>query len=364
MKQNPDQEAAVPPVGATPAQIAAAGPHMQNWWNYAGEHTNRMVAWFNDAVNVLRTSVPRVADGYHQYDDVHLDTFLLHHDPWELRWVVGNEPGPGPADPSNPLRTPPGPPAAPVRITALARAYTRTNPPPYPPVVLPAVAPPRPTPAQQQAALTALTRFIATNLDSYQTDPADPGSRIWMRLMWTFAQDEAAVRGVRWDDNLRVQGTLSHDGTGAPIPGARIEVAGAAPVTTAASGRFVLGARVLPLPSPVSVRVRLGGFRSVPQDVPSGYPGASMSATLTTLPIQVTAVVPASAAGGTAVRIDGEGFDPAATTVRFGARDAAVTAVTGARIDVTAPAGAAGAVDVTVRTAAGEFLLTGGFTYP
>ncbi|MEZ4524409.1 MAG: IPT/TIG domain-containing protein [Desulfobacterales bacterium] len=85
-----------------------------------------------------------------------------------------------------------------------------------------------------------------------------------------------------------------------------------------------------------------------------------------TMPVTVTTVDPASGttAGGTSVTITGTNFAYGAT-VKFGSASATnVTVVSDTQITCTSPAGAAGAVDVTVTNSdstSGQ--KTGGFTY-
>jgi hypothetical protein len=218
-------------------------------------------------------------------------------------------------------------------------------------------------------ALANLTRYLTRQLESYEDTTGTAASRVWMRLLWTFAADEVSARGVRWSDSLRVQGAVtSSDGSG-PLAGVQVEVTGAQPVTTAPSGRYVVAAQpapVAPLPDSVDLRVRVGPFLSVAQPVATGYPGESLSADVTTLPIRPSGpVVPAQgpAGGGTAVQIDGAGFAPGDTTVAIGG--VACTAVNAAanRVTATTPAGAAGARDVTITTPAGVCTLAAGFTF-
>src|SRR5207247_4986122 len=71
-----------------------------------------------------------------------------------------------------------------------------------------------------------------------------------------------------------------------------------------------------------------------------------------------------STAGGTAVTITGTNFI-GATAVKFGATNASFTIGSATSISATAPAGTAGAVDVTVTTPAGTSATSGAdqFTY-
>lgn len=342
-----------------------ASPDATNRWRMlqfdaAGGHTNRFVAFVNDCVTELRADVPRVNDNLHYYDDLHLDTFMLHHNAWELRFVVGDAPGVAapPPDPGSTARTPP----AGLHASALARAYTRTQPQLPPPPLGPAP----PTAADQATALANLTRYLTRQLESYEDTTGNPGSRVWMRLLWTFAADAVSARGVRWSDSLRVHGAVTRPTGGPPVAGARVEVAGAQPVTTAPSGHYLVAERLAPLPDSVDLHVRVGQFLSRAYPVPTGFPGASIAFDVATLPIAVSgAPLPSSgpAAGGTVVQIDGEGFVPGETSVAIGG--IACTAVNAAanRVTATTPAGAAGALAVTITTPSGLFTIPAGFTY-
>src|SRR5439155_14662333 len=81
----------------------------------------------------------------------------------------------------------------------------------------------------------------------------------------------------------------------------------------------------------------------------------------------VTSVTPntGSTAGGTVVTIGGSNFTPGTPVVSFGATAGSVTAFSATSITVTAPAGAAGGVDVQVTTPAGTSPATAAdrFTY-
>ena len=70
-----------------------------------------------------------------------------------------------------------------------------------------------------------------------------------------------------------------------------------------------------------------------------------------------------STIGGTTVTITGTNFVVGATTVTFDTTGVTPTSVTTTQIICTAPAHAAGAVDVTVTTPGGSATLAGGFTY-
>jgi len=83
------------------------------------------------------------------------------------------------------------------------------------------------------------------------------------------------------------------------------------------------------------------------------------------MPPYITSIAPATgpAAGGTATVITGVGFT-SATAVNFASDPGvAFSVVDDSTINVTTPAHAAGAVDVTVVTPSGNAVLTGGFTY-
>ncbi|MGA9622605.1 IPT/TIG domain-containing protein, partial [Methanoregula sp.] len=90
---------------------------------------------------------------------------------------------------------------------------------------------------------------------------------------------------------------------------------------------------------------------------PSGESGDAYIYTITGLPPQVTGISPTtgSTSGGTSVTITGTGFT-GATDVYFGTTDvqaASFTSLSDTQIVVNSPAGSAGMVDVTVKTAAG-----------
>ncbi|MCA8911483.1 MAG: IPT/TIG domain-containing protein [Planctomycetes bacterium] len=78
----------------------------------------------------------------------------------------------------------------------------------------------------------------------------------------------------------------------------------------------------------------------------------------------ITNISPTSgpAAGGTSVTITGTNLS-SATSVTFDGNAATITGNTATTVDVTTPAGSAGAVDVVVTTAGGSDTSTGGFTY-
>jgi hypothetical protein len=76
----------------------------------------------------------------------------------------------------------------------------------------------------------------------------------------------------------------------------------------------------------------------------------------------VTGVSPSSGTAGTSVTITGTNL-LGATGVTFGSSAGVITADTATSLTVTAPAGSAGAVNVTVTTPGGSATRTGGFTY-
>jgi hypothetical protein len=96
-------------------------------------------------------------------------------------------------------------------------------------------------------------------------------------------------------------------------------------------------------------------------------PGSADQFTYVQAAPAVTSVSPAtgSTGGGTVVTITGTNFTPGTPTVAFGANAGSVTAFSATSITVTAPAGAAGAVDVRATTPAGTSPVTAGdqFTY-
>ena len=363
--QDPDQKKPTclksPADDGYAAELARSNQVKQERWDRAGGHTNRLVGWFNDAVRELRQSPDRPADGFHAYDDLHLDTLMLHHSKWELEWVMGQRTTGPVADPAHAQRAAPA-----QRLTTLANGYTRTNPPPYPPVNAPAVAPTPPTSAQQATALRALTEFVASNLDSYLTDSANPGSRVYARLLWTFAKDETSAKGVGWNHNLRLAGRLTDSLTDAPLPGVRIEVQGARAVTTSPSGHFVVSALMAPLPAIVRIVARSHQFVSTAVVLDTAYPGSILAPALSTHPIAVTppaAPRTGPAIGGTVLNIAGTGFVAGATTVKFGAPAGTSVVSTETQITVTTPLGLPGPVDLAITSAHGTCTVPGGFTY-
>ncbi|UWX03811.1 IPT/TIG domain-containing protein [Pseudoxanthomonas sp. NC8] len=92
-----------------------------------------------------------------------------------------------------------------------------------------------------------------------------------------------------------------------------------------------------------------------PDDPPDGGPVNTVNTFNVTLAPAVTAISPSAGptAGGTVVVITGTNFS-GATAVRFGASNAGYTVNSATQITATAPAGAAGTVDVTVTTTGGS----------
>ncbi len=326
-----------------------------NQFENRGAHTSRVVAYLNEAVEVFRGLADPVNDNLHVRDALHLDTFMLHHSRWELEFVVGDALGGG-ADPDHPGRPVPAAPHASRR----AQSYSRTNPqalrPPAPPV----------DPVAQATALRGLTNYLAEQLESYETTAGNPATRVWMRLMWTFAKDARTVRGVRSTDNVRVQGTVRHADTDAPLVDATVELEGSVPaVRLGPTGYYVLADHLAALPDAVEVRVRVGAFVAT-RSVPLEYPGAAHLLDIAALPIRLDAgAVPQSgpAAGGTTFQVTGEGFNPADTTVTIGGQPCTNVAATTTTLSATAPAGATGAVDVVITTPSGSYTAAGAFRY-
>ena len=176
--------------------------------------------------------------------------------------------------------------------------------------------------------------------------------------------------------------------TGGPIPASAISVGGTvasvstvsevAPVYTingtlnggTLTGGNLTGAFTVPAGAP-------GGLQTVAVDQvnPGGFPGngpgntveGTASFTVTVPPPTVTSVVPntGSTAGGTAVVITGTNLS-GASAVSFGGNAAtSFTPVNATTVNATAPAGAAGTVDVTVTTPGGTSVTNVGdhFTY-
>jgi plastocyanin len=149
--------------------------------------------------------------------------------------------------------------------------------------------------------------------------------------------------------------SVSFGGTAASA----VTVNGASTITATAPARGA-GSVDLVVSNPDGQSGRLtNGFSYVGSAPPPPPPPAAVAPTL-------TGVSPGSAttAGGTAVTITGTGF-AAGATVSFGSAAASSVSVASATsITATTPAGAAGAVEVTVRNADGlTGRLASGFTY-
>ena len=311
-------------------------------------HTDRVVQWFNEAVLVLRETTDRPDDTYHCYEDVHLDTFLLHHSKWELEHVVGDTTD-NTAEPVT-ARVPPARP----RAANLAQAYTWTN--RQGPLAPTAVVPGRP---QQHAALVALTRFIDDNL----VHPQVGAGRVWMRLLWTFARDETTLKGVRYDHNVRVRGRVTDAGA-TELPDAHVVLASPAiNVVVSRSGHYVLSHRADKFPAAVNLSVKIGAFESTAFAGQVAFPGETLVHDFQVTPITVTGPLnPAHGAAGTVVTITGTGLDAAA--VSFGGTAAPnVNVVGGAQLTATTPAHGGGDVEVKITTASGTYTIPKGFHY-
>ena len=355
--------------------ILASGDAQNRWrmvqFDAAGGHTNRFVAFFNDAVDAIRDDLARPPDNFHEYDHLHLDSFLLHHSRWEVEFVLGDRRAvPGPADaPLNPARFPTQPDAAgdTLRVAGLALAYTRTNPPAYPPLPGGAAPPAAPTAADQQRALHALTAFVAAHLDSYLTDTANPATRVWMRLLWTFARDETTLKGVRHDHNARIRGRVTDAADASPLPDVRVVLESPSiEVAVSRSGHYVMSHRAASFPVAVRLRVKSGAFLSVPTDARIAFPGETLVSDVALVPITVSAP-PAPhdgpAAGGTVVTIAGAGLLAGKTQVEFGGVAATAVNATGAQATATTPSHAAGTVEVKITTRWGTYTIADGFRF-
>jgi len=107
-----------------------------------------------------------------------------------------------------------------------------------------------------------------------------------------------------------------------------------------------------------------GVGRAAAQAVKEGILKGTSTTTPRAAPV-IAAVTPntAPAAGGTAVAITGVGFD-SVTSVLFGNAPATIKRQSSTAVEVTAPAGQAGTVDVTVTNMDGQSVTSpGGFTY-